>query len=53
MLAIEDLVAGQRIRTSGYYADGDGGHGEYLIMDEATVNAFDTLATTNGKFAVL
>lgn len=53
MLAIEDLVAGQRVRTSGYYANGDGGHGEYLIMDQATVNAFDTLATTNGKFAVL
>lgn len=53
MLALDNLVAGQRVRTNGYYAEGDGGHGEYLIVSEATVNPYDTLKTANGKYAVL
>ena len=53
MLADENLATGQLIRTGGYYAEGDGGHGEYMIVSEAAVNPYDTLATANGKYAVL
>ncbi len=52
-MLVADLSAGQLVRTGGYYADGDGGHGEYLIVDNATSNPYDTLATVNGKYAVL
>lgn len=53
MLADTKLAAGQYAITNGFYEDGDGGNGKYLIVDEATVNKFDTFATENGKYAVL
>lgn len=53
MLADKSLTTGQLVYTGGFYADGDGGHGEYLIVSEATVNPYDTFETANGKYAVL
>jgi hypothetical protein len=53
MLSDANLTAGQLVRTGGYYAEGDGGYGEYLIVNEAAENPYDTLATANGKYAIL
>ena len=47
------LTAGQIVRTKGYTAAGDGGHGDYLTVAGDSSNGLDKLLLGNGNTAEL
>ena len=44
---------GQKVVTLGYYAAGDGGHGEYVVAASAAVDGHGDHTLANGNIAVL
>ena len=52
-LKLTTLAAGQTVQTQGYYAAGDGGGGDYLIVSPQSFDGYADHELANGNIAVL